>query len=103
LFVFAQTFAALWLGAATSMVQEMVLPHMRARASAVMLLFVNIVGLALGPYVVGRLSDLWGDLRLAFMVASLANLVAFVFFVLASRTIAIDEETREARAAAARA
>ncbi len=62
-----------------------------------------VVGLALGPYVVGRLSDLWGDLRLAFMAATSANLVAFVFFVMAARTIARDEETRVARAAAARA
>jgi len=63
---------------------------------------VTIVGLALGPYVVGRLSDLWGSLRLAFMSATLSNLVAFGLFLLASRTIGRDEETREARAAAAR-
>ena len=64
---------------------------------------VTIVGLALGPYVVGRLSDLWGNLRLAFMAATLANVVALVLFVMAGRTVARDEETKEARAAAARA
>jgi hypothetical protein len=52
--------------------------------------------------VVGRLSDLWGDLRLAFMAATSANLVAFAFFIMAARSIARDEETRVARAAAAR-
>lgn len=103
LFAVAQVFAALWLGAGSSTVQDLVLPHMRARASAVFLLFVTIIGLALGPYVVGRLSDLWGSLRLAFMAATLANLVAFVLFVMASRTIARDEDTRLTRAAAARA
>ncbi len=101
-FAVAQVFAAMWLGAGVSTVQDLVLPHMRARASAVFLLFVTIVGLALGPYVVGRLSDLWGDLRLAFMAATSSNLVAFVLFVMATRTIARDEETRFERAAAAR-
>jgi MFS family permease len=101
-FAVAQVFAAMWLGAGSSTVQDLVLPHMRARASAVFLLFVTLVGLALGPYVVGRLSDLWGDLRLAFMAATSANLVAFAFFVMAARSIARDEETRVARAAAAR-
>ncbi len=103
LFAFAQVFAALWLGAGSSTVQDLVLPHMRARASAVFLLFVTLVGLALGPYVVGRLSDSWGNLRLAFMAATSANLIAFLLFVMAARTIARDEETRFARAAAARA
>lgn len=103
LFALAQVFAALWLGAGSSTVQDLVLPHMRARASAVFLLFVTLVGLALGPYVVGRLSDLWGSLRLAFMAATLSNVVAFALFVLASRTIARDEETRHIRATAARA
>jgi MFS family permease len=102
LFAVAQVFAALWLGAGSSTVQDLVLPHMRARASAVFLLFVTIIGLALGPYVVGRLSDLWGSLRLAFMAATLSNVVAFALFVMASKTIARDEETRHIRAAAAR-
>jgi MFS family permease len=102
LFAVAQVFAALWLGAGSSTFQDLVLPHMRARASAVGLLFVTIVGLAMGPYVVGRLSDYWGDLRLAYLSATWANVVAFVLFVLASRTIAHDEETRGARAQTAR-
>lgn len=102
LFAAAQVFAALWLGAGSSTVQDLVLPHMRARASAVFLLFVTVVGLALGPYAVGRLSDLWGNLRLAFMAATLANVVAFALFAFAARTIAGDEETRLARATAAR-
>ncbi|MEO8499851.1 MAG: MFS transporter [Vicinamibacteria bacterium] len=102
LFAIAQVFAALWLGAGSSTVQDLVLPHMRARASAVFLLFVTIIGLALGPYAVGRLSDLWGSLRLAFMAATSANVVAFGLFVLAARTIAQDEESRHERAAAAR-
>lgn len=102
LFALAQFFAAMWLGAGSSTVQDLVLPHMRARASAVFLLFVTIIGLALGPYVVGRLSDLWGSLRFAFMSATVSNVIAFALFAAAARTIAKDEATREERAAAAR-
>lgn len=97
LFAFAQFFAAMWLPAGSSTVQDLVLPHMRARASAVFLLFINLVSLALGPYLVGRLSDHWDSLRFALMAASSANLVAFAFFVLASRTIARDEEAKDGR------
>ncbi len=103
LFAVAQVFAAMWLGPGSSTVQDLVLPHMRARASAVFLLFITILGLALGPYTVGRLSDLWGSLRLGFMAAALSNLFAFALFVLASRTVARDEESKLARANAARA
>jgi hypothetical protein len=102
-FAAAQIFAAMWLGPGSSTVQDLVLPHMRARASAVFLLFITILGLALGPYVVGRLSDLWGSLRLGFMAAALSNLLAFALFVLAARTVARDEESKLARANAARA
>lgn len=94
LFFAVQVFAAMWLGAGSSTVQDLVLPHMRARASAVFLLFVTLIGLALGPYAVGRLSDLWGDLRLALMAASIANGIAFIFFVLATKTIEADEATK---------
>ena len=97
----AQFFAAMWLGAGSSTVQDLVLPRMRARASAVFILFINLISLALGPYVVGRLSDHWGSLRDALIAASGSNLVALGLFALASRTIARDEATKEARAAAA--
>lgn len=101
LFAVAQVFAALWLGAGSSTVQDLVLPHMRARASAVFLLFVTLIGLALGPYTVGRLSDLFGSLRLAFMASTVGYAVALGLFILAARSIARDEETRFERAAAA--
>jgi MFS family permease len=103
LFAVGQVFGAMWLGAGSSMVQDLVLPHMRARASAVFLLFVTLLGLTLGPYFVGRLSDHWeGNLRLAFMASTIGYVIAFLLFLLAARTIAHDEETRFDRARAAR-
>ena len=84
--------------AGISTVQDLVLPRMRARASAVFLLFVTLIGLALGPYAVGRLSDLFADLRLAMLAGLVTNLIAAAFFIAASRTIAADEASREERA-----
>jgi MFS family permease len=93
--------SALWLGPGASTVQDLVLPRMRGVASAAFLLVVTLLGLALGPYTIGRLSVAFGDLRLALACSLVANVVALVLFVLAARTLPRDLETRGARAAAA--
>lgn len=97
----AQVAASLWVGAGVSTVQDLVLPRMRARASAVFLLFVTLIGLALGPFIVGRLSDALGDLRLAMLCGLAASLGAAALFAMAARTVGRDEASREARARAA--
>jgi hypothetical protein len=77
-----------WLGAGASTVQDLVLPRMRATASAAYLFLLTFVGLALGPYTVGRLSVALGDLRAAMLLALSANVLAFVFAALAARHVA---------------
>ena len=89
---------ALWLGPGISTVQDLVLPRMRAVASAAFLLVNTLIGLAMGPYVVGRLSVATGDLRVALSLSLLASGVALTFFLLAGRTLARDEATRVERA-----
>ena len=93
--------SALWLGPGASTVQDLVLPRMRALASAAYLLVITLVGLALGPYTMGQLSVATGDLRLAMSLGLLSNVVAVVFFVLATRTLERDEASRLDRARAA--
>ena len=39
------------------MTQTLVRPHMRALASAILLFIINLIGLGLGPFFVGVLSD----------------------------------------------
>ena len=90
-----------WLGAGASTVQDLVLPRMRATASAAYLLLLTFVGLALGPYTVGRLSVALGDLRTAMLLALSANALALVFAALAARHVARDEASLLARARAA--
>lgn len=103
---FAATFglyvvSSLWLGPGASTVQELVLPRMRGIASGAFLLVVTLLGLALGPYTIGRLSVATGDLRFALACSLGANVAALVLFLLAARTLPRDLETRAARAAAA--
>ena len=88
---FAQVANGIWLGAAISTVQDLVPPRMRAVAGAVYLLMLTFVGLALGPYTVGRISQATGSLGGAIETALVANAVAVVTFVIALRHLAADE------------
>ena len=66
--------------------QDLVPPRLRATAAAAYLLVVTFVGLALGPYTVGRLSVAFGDLRRAMLMALAANVVSVVLLVQATGT-----------------
>ena len=92
---------ALWSGAAVSTIQDLVLPRMRATVSAAYLLMVTFVGLALGPYTVGRLSAGLGGLRPAMLCALGVNVLALLFGWLATRHLPADELSKIDRARAA--
>ena len=77
----------LWIGPAASTVQELVPPRLRATASAVYILHTTFLGLALGPYAVGRLSVFTGDLKSAMLLALPVQGVAAGRLVLAARRI----------------
>jgi MFS family permease len=87
----------LYLGPTFAITQALVPPHMRAQAAAVMLLILNLVGMGLGPQLVGVLSDLlaprFGDesIRWALLgTVALGALWATVHYVLAGRTLRED-------------
>lgn len=79
--------SSLWLGPGGSTVSDLVPPGMRATATATYLLFTTFLGLAMGPYVVGRLSVALGDLRLALALGLGGDVVAAVFLALAVREL----------------
>ncbi|MCE2392524.1 MAG: MFS transporter [Proteobacteria bacterium] len=103
LFNFVST---LWNGSATAIVTELVMPRMRAIASALMLLMYTFVGLALGPFAVGQLSDAFvaaGEtgaeaLRHAMSLGLIPIALALFFGALALRHIPGDEASRLERA-----
>lgn len=93
--------AALWLGPGIATIHDLVLPRMRGLASAAFLLVNTLVGLALGPYVMGRLSVVFGDLRWGISLGLVGYLVGAVLILRAMNTLAADEASRLGRARAA--
>jgi MFS family permease len=99
----------LWLGAAASAVNELVLPRLRALASAFYILLLTFIGLALGPYTMGKLSDVFAaagsdpgvGLRDAMSLGLGMLVVSAVALALAARTLPAEEASRLARARAA--
>ncbi|MEJ2818608.1 MFS transporter [Caulobacter sp. CCG-8] len=86
----------LWYGPVYATAQSIVDPAMRATASAVLLLIINLIGLGLGPVAVGALSDLLAGpaglgeaqgVRWALILSTLLGLVAFGLFWAARKTI----------------
>lgn len=61
----------------------------------------TLIGLAMGPYAIGRVSVALGDLRSAILWALLVNAIAFGFAILAARYIKHDEASLHQRARAA--
>jgi hypothetical protein len=91
-------FAQLWVGSAAATVQDCVLPRMRGTAGAIFLLAVSLLGLALGPYGIGKVAALTGSLRTGIMSSLAVMPVALLFLWVAGRGIKLAEETRGARA-----
>ncbi len=48
---------SLWVAPSYALVQDLAGPYMRAIAAAIFMMIINIIGLGLGPYVTGLLSD----------------------------------------------
>jgi len=97
----AQITASIALGAAAATTQDLVLPRMRGAATATFFLGTTLLGLAMGPYLAGRVSTLSGSLSVG-MLSLLATVpVTLAAAVAAWRLVPAAEATREARARAA--
>jgi MFS family permease len=95
------TCLSLWFGPGPATVQGLVLPRMRATASAAYLLVLTLIGLALGPYTIGRISQATGSLDGAMRWCLFANALGLFFLILSARHLVRDEDSRMARAQAA--
>ena len=101
-------FSPMWVGAAASTVNDLVMPRMRALASAYYILMVTFIGLALGPYLIGQVSDNYvrqgladGDaLRLAMIWGCGMLGVSMIFLLGALKFLAPEESSRLERAKA---
>ena len=99
-------FGVMYLAPTFATVQRLVTARERALGSAVLLLVINLVGLGLGPYLVGALSDVMNQrllqegfaeavakaqgLRWALGIMVCINLWSFLHYMLAARTLKRD-------------
>ena len=89
------------LGAVGATAQDLVLPRMRGAATAMVLLSITMIGLALGPYSVGRLSVWTGNLGTAMLYMLAVLPFAIVAFAILYRKLPVAEASVLSRARAA--
>ncbi|MBW1885133.1 MAG: MFS transporter [Deltaproteobacteria bacterium] len=88
--------ANMYIGPMFAMTQGLVPPSMRATASAINLFVVNLVGLGLGPFLMGYLNDALAaefgkeSIRYSLLSVGAVGASAVVFFWLASRSLPRD-------------
>lgn len=80
------------VGVVSGIVIDVIHPGVRSSGSAVLSLFQNLFGLAIGPFLVGVLSDMWG-LQQAMAVVPAFSVLAAAFFMVASRSY--DHDVRQ--------
>jgi MFS family permease len=96
LFVVFYTLANMHVGPLWSTTQNLARPHMRATASAILLFILNLVGLGLGPFLIGLSNDLlaarFGELAVRYSLLGVVVLSAAASgpFWLAARTLRED-------------
>jgi MFS family permease len=84
-------FAAFWLGPVYAAIQNLAPNHLRTQASALLLLVFNLIGMGIGPLLVGVLSDALApelgvfSIRYALVASLIAVLVGSLLFFLAAK------------------
>ena len=105
---FAMFFSPMYIGPATSTVNDLVPPQMRGTASAIYLMMMTFIGLAMGPFMMGQISTAYAKtgmavgpaLRLGVAWGYSMLLVAFVLIIAACFSIQRDKARAAALAAA---
>ena len=100
-FLFSCT-SPMWIGGAASTVNDLVMPRMRATASAYYILMITFIGLALGPFMIGQFSDFYSAgglddgtaLRNAMMSALVMLLASTLLLLPAMRYLPKEEAAR---------
>lgn len=97
----AGMFAATALGAAAATTQDLVLPRMRGTATASFFLATTLVGLGLGPYMVGQISTLTGSMQIGVLSLIGVAPISLALLIYAYRVLPKAEATIAERAKAA--
>lgn len=87
---------AVFLGPTYALVQSMVSSRMRAIASAIMMVLISLLGMGMGPYLTGMLSDYLSpmagttSIRYSLLIVGFLDIIAAYFFYKASKVILND-------------
>ena len=101
LLAFPVSVGALYFGPTLAMLHTLVKPEMRSLASAILLFINNIIGLGLGPLMIGGLSDYFSAdygaraLPYAMVTSTLLAIWASLHLWLAARTLRADIENTD--------
>jgi MFS family permease len=93
--------SSMWVGVAAATSQDLVLPRMRGAATATYFLGTTIIGLGLGPFTVGMLSEYLGNLGHAAIAIIAVLPISATLLFLVYRQLPAAERTRIDRARAA--
>jgi MFS family permease len=96
-----QLLASCALGSAAAATQDLVLPRMRGTATAAFFIGTTLIGLALGPYLAGRIADIYDSISTGILSLLLSLPIALGCALAAYRLVPRAEATREDRARAA--
>lgn len=94
-------FASSALGAAAATSQDLVLPRMRGTATATFFLSTTLIGLALGPYLAGQVSEATESLSTGVLSLLVAAPIGTILLIAAYRLVPAAESTVVDRARAA--
>lgn len=94
-------FGSMWVGVAGATIQDLVLPRMRGIASGAYLVGVTLIGLGLGPYAVGKVSQATSNLGFAVLsiLPVLAVAAGCLWYVYRHLPLAESSRVERARAA----
>ena len=73
---------------------------MRAVASAILMFFINLIGLGLGPQIVGIMNDVLASsfgthsIRYSLTIVGVTNILAGIHFLIASKHLKKDMEAK---------
>ncbi len=93
----------LYLGPCIALSHSLVPPSMRALTSAILLFVLNMIGLGMGPFFTGFMSDFlqpaFGDqnLRYAMVITTMMKLIAAAMFFMAAKYLVEDLTRKEYR------
>ena len=97
LFLIPTALSVAWLGPVVAAVNNLVAPQMRSTASAIYLFILNLIGLGLGTWVIGSISDAltgrFGDEALRYSAMATTSLYALAALLMALAAAKLARDT----------